>query len=60
MYATSRTQRGDIDSFGKPVFRGVSLSLAVNSVADADRYFSALAGPFSEAHQDLFRPESGW
>ena len=28
---------------GKPVFQGVSLSLAVNSVADADRYFSALA-----------------
>ena len=28
---------------GKPVFQGVSLSLAVNSVAEADRYFSALA-----------------
>ena len=28
---------------GKPVFQGVSLSLAVNSIADADRYFSALA-----------------
>ena len=28
---------------GKPVFQGVSLSLTVNSVADADRYFSALA-----------------
>jgi PhnB protein len=28
---------------GKPVFQGVSLSLTVNSVGDADRYFSALA-----------------
>ncbi len=28
---------------GKPVFEGVSLSLAVNSDADADRLFSALA-----------------
>ena len=28
---------------GKPVFQGFALSLAVNSVAEADRYFSALA-----------------
>ncbi len=28
---------------GKPVFQGVSLSLAVNSDAEADRLFSALA-----------------
>jgi len=28
---------------GKPVFQGISLSLAVKSVAEADRYFSALA-----------------
>jgi PhnB protein len=33
------------DGFGKgnPVFQGVSLSLSVNSAAEADRYFSALA-----------------
>ena len=28
---------------GKPVFQGVALSLTVNSAAEADRYFSALA-----------------
>jgi PhnB protein len=28
---------------GKPVFQGISLSLSVKSVAEADRYFSALA-----------------
>jgi len=47
---------------GKPVFQGVSLSLAVNSVADADRYFSALAkgGTIQQAlTKTFFAPSFG-
>ena len=47
---------------GKPVFQGVSLSLTVNSVAEADRYFSALAkgGTIQQAlTKTFFAPSFG-
>jgi len=47
---------------GKPVFQGFALSLAVNSVAEADRYFSALAkgGTIQQAlTKTFFAPSFG-